>query len=93
MAIDLALDRQVGTLRVDEFAELIRRTVREELHILLEEPSHDDLAAQPPSLRDPDAIIAKMNATGKYNAKFLASLRKGMMRSQTFQKTLLESSK
>ena len=40
MVVDLALNRQVGTLRVDEFAELLRKTVREELQILMEEPSH-----------------------------------------------------
>ena len=85
MAMDITLDRQVATLRVEELVELIRKTVREELSGLLRESISDDLAALPPPLRDTDVIIAKMKATGKYNKKFLASLRKGMMRSQTFQ--------
>ncbi len=85
MALDITLDRQVATLRVEELVALIRQTVREELSGLLSESINADLPALPPPLRDPDAVIGKMQATGKYNKKFLASLRKGMMRSQAFQ--------
>jgi hypothetical protein len=44
----------------------------------------NNIQPPPPPIRDIDTVIAKMEATGKYNKKFLASLRKGMERSQTF---------
>jgi len=53
---------------------------------------HDNnMQPAPPPIRDIDTIIAKMEATGKYSKKFLISLRKGMQRSQTFQRAKAKS--
>jgi len=80
-----AFDRPVASMNAGELVELIRQTIREELADLFGITSKNDLAPSPPPIRDIDAIISKMQATGKYNKKFLASLRKGMVRSQTFK--------
>lgn len=91
MPNDITWDRTVATLQVGELVELIRITVREELAGLLRDESADELVAAPPSTRDVDTIIARMQATGKYNKKFLASLRRGMERSHSFQRARAEA--
>lgn len=88
MSNHTTVNRQVTSLTVEELAELIRQTIRAELSELLraaEQNGDEDSAPAPPPVRDIDAVIARMQATGKYNKRFLASLRKGMQRSQTFQ--------
>ena len=90
MPNEAALDRSVATLQVRELAELIRTTVREELAGLLRDESVDELVAAPPPTREVDAVITRMQATNKYNKKFLASLRRGMERSQSFQRARAE---
>jgi len=49
----------------------------------------NNMRPMPPPIRDIDTIIAEIVATGKYSKKFLVSLRKGMERSQTFQRSKL----
>jgi len=83
--------RQVSSLSVEELTELIRQTIRSELSELLQAPAENDrgeLFAAPPPVRDIDTVITRMQASGKYNKKFLASLRKGMERSLAFQKPI-----
>ena len=82
------LDRPVATMNVGELVELIRQTIREEFVDLFGVEQEDDFIAAPPPIRDIDTVIARMEATGKYNKKFLASLRKGLERSQTFKKSI-----
>jgi hypothetical protein len=89
--LNTALDRPVASLNVGELVELIRKTIRDELAGLFVATSENDFTRTPPSIRDIDTVIAKMQATGKYNKKFLASLRKGMERSQTFQRRKSQS--
>lgn len=91
MPNDITLNRTVATLQVRELIELIRTTVREELAGLLREESVNELVAAPPATRDVDTVIARMQATGKYNKKFLASLRRGMERSHSFQRAQAET--
>lgn len=91
MPNDITLDRTVATLQVGELVELIRTTVREELAGLLHDESVNELVAAPPLTRDVDTVIARMQATGKYNRKFLASLRRGMERSHSFQSARAEA--
>ncbi len=86
MTSDATLDRPVAALQVSELIELIRATVRTELAAFLRETYEDELAPLLPATRDIDTVLARMQATGKYNKKFLASLRKGMERSQSFQR-------
>jgi len=78
------LDQTVASLSVSELLELIRKTIRDEFAELFAATNSNDMQPTPPPIRDIDTIIAGMQATGKYNKKFLASLRKGMERSQTF---------
>lgn len=78
------LNHPVTSLNVGELVELIRQTIRDEFTDLLVTTPQDELTPTPPPIRDIDTIISKMQATGKYNKKFLVSLRKGMQRSQTF---------
>lgn len=90
MSNHIAVNRQVTSLTVEELAELIRQTIRAELSELLraaEQNGDEEPAPAPPPVRDIDTVIARMQATGKYNKRFLASLRKGMQRSQTFQQS------
>jgi len=77
------VDQTVASLSVSELVELIRKTIRDEFAELFAATNRNDMQPTPP-IRDIDAIIAGMQATGKYNKKFLTSLRKGMERSQTF---------
>ncbi|MDZ7289384.1 MAG: hypothetical protein ONB44_11230 [candidate division KSB1 bacterium] len=81
---DTAFDRSVASLNVGELVELIRQTIRDEFADLFVSAQPNDLTPTPPPIRDIDTVIARMEATGKYSKKFLASLRKGMGRSQTF---------
>ncbi len=88
MPAHVSVKRQVASLSVEELTELIRQTIRTELSEMLraaELNGGDDLNPTPPPVRDIDSVIARMQATGKYNKRFLASLRKGLQRSQTFQ--------
>lgn len=88
MSNHITVNRQVASLRVEELVELIRQTIRTELSELLRAAEQNGDEAQtpaPPPVRDIDTVIARMQAMGKYNKRFLASLRKGMERSQTFQ--------
>lgn len=90
MSNHTTVKRQVTSLTVGELVELIRQAIRAELSELLRAAEQDGDEAQtpaPPPVRDIDAVIARMQATGKYNKRFLASLRKGMQRSQTFQQS------
>jgi len=80
-----ALERPVASLSVGELVELIRKTIRDEFTDLLVMADQNDLTPTPPPIRDIDTVIARMEATGKYNKRFLASLRKGIERSQAFQ--------
>jgi hypothetical protein len=81
---DITLGRPVACLQVSELVELIRKIIREEFADLFAAVPENDLTPTSPPIRDIDTIIARMQATGKYNKKFLASLRKGMQRAQTF---------
>ena len=90
MSNRITLNRQVTSLTVEELAELIRQTIRTELSELLraaEQNGGEEPVPAPPPVRDIDNVITRMQATGKYNKRFLASLRKGMQRSQTFQQS------
>lgn len=80
------LDQTFGALSVSELVELIRQTIREELAEMFVTTNGNDMHPTPPPIRDIDTVIARLEATGKYNKKFLASLRKGMERSQTFRR-------
>lgn len=82
------LDRPVAAMNVGELADLIRQTIHEELIDLFGGGKDDELTASPPPIRNIDTVIARMEARGKYNKKFLASLRKGLERSQTFKKSI-----
>jgi hypothetical protein len=82
-----ALDRPVASLNVGELIELIRKTIRDEFADLFVAESRNDVKPASPPIRDIDTVIARMQATGKYNKRFLASLRKGMERSETFGRT------
>ncbi len=89
MSNHITANRQVSSLTVEELVELIRQTIRTELSELLraaEQNGGEEPTPAPPPERDIDTVIARMQATGKYNKSFLASLRKGMERSQTFQR-------
>lgn len=90
MSNPITLNRQVASLNVEELVELIRQTIRTELSELLlaaEQSGGEEPAPTPSPMRDIDTVIARMQATGKYNKRFLASLRKGMERSQTFRQS------
>ncbi|MEK7728354.1 MAG: hypothetical protein AAB354_08050 [candidate division KSB1 bacterium] len=90
MSNHIIVNRQVASLTVEELVELIRQTIRTELSELLraaEQNGGEEQAPAPPPVRNVDAVIARMQATGKYNKRFLASLRKGMQRSQAFQQS------
>lgn len=80
------LDQTVASLNVGELVELIGKTIRDEFADWFVATNGNAIQPTPPPIRDIDTVIAKMEATGKYNKKFLASLRKGMERSQTFQR-------
>lgn len=84
---NITLDRPVASLNVGELVELIRITIRDEFADLFVAADQNELTPTPPPIRDIDTVIARMEATGKYNKRFLASLRKGMERSETFQRT------
>jgi len=85
-------DRPVASMNVGELVELIRQTIREEFVDLFGVEQVDELTATPPPIRDIDTVIARMQATGKYNKRFLSSLRKGLARSQTFKNSPTSSS-
>ena len=88
MSNPISVNRQVSSLSVEELAELIRQTIRTELAELFraaDQNGADSLVPAPPPVRDLDTVLARMQATGKYNKRFLTSLRKGMQRSRTFQ--------
>ncbi|MDZ7363492.1 MAG: hypothetical protein ONB46_22660 [candidate division KSB1 bacterium] len=85
------LDQTVASLSVGELIELIRKTIREEFADLFAATNGHEIRPAPPPIRDIDTVIARMEATGKYNKKFLASLRKGMERSKTFQRAKTKS--
>jgi len=80
-----AFDRPIASMNVGELVELIRQTIREEFVDLFGAEPLNELTPTPPPIRDIDTIITRMQATGKYDKKFLASLRKGMERSHTFK--------
>jgi hypothetical protein len=80
-----ASERSVASLSVGELVELIRKTIRDEFTDLFVATEQNDFTPAPPPIRDIDTVIARVQATGKYNKKFLASLRKGMERSHVFQ--------
>ncbi len=79
-------ERTVASMNVAELVNLIRQTIREELADLFGVKSESELTPMQPTTFDIDEIISKMQATGKYSKKFLASLRKGMERSQSFKR-------
>jgi hypothetical protein len=85
------LDQTVASLRVSELVELIRKTIRDEFADLFVATNGNAIQPTPPPIRDIDTVIARMEATGKYNKKFLASLRKGMERSQAFKRAKVNS--
>jgi hypothetical protein len=82
-----ALDRPVASLNVGELIDLIRKTIRDEFADLFVVESQNDIKPASPPIRDIDTVIARMEATGRYNKRFLASLRKGLERSETFGRT------
>lgn len=61
-----ALERPVVSLNVGELTELIRKTIRDEFADLFVKTSQNELTTPPP-IRDIDTVIARMQATGKYN--------------------------
>jgi hypothetical protein len=88
---NITLDRPVASLNVGELVALIRMTIRDEFADLFVATEQNDFTPAPPPIRDIDKVIARMQATGKYNKRFLASLRKGMELSQTFQRAKLKT--
>lgn len=82
---NITLDRPVASLNVGELVVLIRMTIHDEFADLFVATGQNEFTPAPPPIRDIDTVITRMEATGKYNKKFLASLRKGMERSQAFQ--------
>jgi len=85
------LDQTVASLSVSELVELIRKTIRDEFADWFVVTNGNAIQPTPPPIRDIDTVIARMEATGKYNKKFLTSLRKGMERSETFKRAKTKS--
>jgi hypothetical protein len=86
-----SLNRPVASMNVGELVELIRQTIHEEFVELLGAEPEKALTPTPPPIRDINTVIGRMQATGKYNKKFLVSLRKGMERSRAFKSTNTKS--
>ncbi|MCI0542409.1 hypothetical protein L0Y69_01475 [bacterium] len=69
------------TIPVKEYRKLVDAKLRYEY---LRRGVEDDIFAPPPT-RDANVVVRNLKATGKYNKKFLESLKKGLSRSSYFQ--------
>ena len=80
--MSISVNQRVDSLSVNELFGLIQKAVRGEMIRFFEQ--EQELVAELPPIRKIDTVIEKMDTTGKYNKKFLDSLRKGMERSRLF---------
>lgn len=71
-----------GYANRSEFFRAILRLVAQKPKVLRDS---DELILESPDTKDSNKIIADMKATGLYNAKFLASLKRGMDESNYFK--------
>ena len=69
------------TIPKKEYKELVETRMR---YDFLRSTIEDDIFSPPPT-KNTNAIIKNFKATGKYSAKFLESLAKGLSRSSYFK--------